>query len=394
MATEVQEMRNKLRMVREERATFAAAFGPDNIPTEDDERKLDAMMNGEADLEAEIKRLERFETARAGDRPARRRRAIESREGRPSRPKLLKTFGAHFTESEQFRAALASVHRPASSPTAANSRWARSPSGLTDMGSGMRADADHGGSVDVGRRVRHHGPLPRASADARPAADDRILDLIRILQTSSDLVEYVAQTSRTNNADTVAEATAPATASGVQAGIGVYVRGPQRAVVTIANWMPCHTAGRGDVPQLRGYIDTELRDNLREALANKVLNGATPGTDITGILQTSGRRRRPGRPTSSRPRARRGRRFEHVGRTTPTGYVMNPSRLGSDRPPAGQRGALLLRRAGRGRHAEPLGPPGRRGRKRAGGRRSMRQFQQGDHVGSRAGRDIRQRFSR
>lgn len=321
MATEVQEMRNKLRMVREERAKFAASFGPDNIPNEDDERKLDAMMNGEADLEAEIKRLERFESAAGG---AGQRNADERPNPAKVATKALKTFGAHFVESEQFKVALASA-----APTgklADRSKFPMDPiafKGLTELGIGqMNAALFTGGdSTSAGAFVIADRFPELVTLGRQPI---RILDLIRILQTSSDLVEYVAQTSRTNNADTVAEATATGDDSGVKPESAAAFVVRNAPVVTIANWIPVTRQAVADVPQIRGIIDTELRDNLRETLADKVVNG-TGGTDITGILQTSGRQTQSF-STNILTTTRKAKTIVRtVGRAIPEAYVLNPA---------------------------------------------------------------------
>ncbi len=66
------------------------------------------------------------------------------------------------------------------------------------------------GASDTSRRdVRGQRPV-RHPGDARPSRPSRLRDLVSVRRTGSDTVEYVRQTSHTNNAAPVAEATTSA----------------------------------------------------------------------------------------------------------------------------------------------------------------------------------------
>ncbi len=130
----------------------------------------------------------------------------------------------------------------------------------------------------------------------------KIRDLVSVRKTGSDTVEFVQQTSHSNNADVVAEATSSArpTAPG-SAGALVNVAGggykPEGAwafqvvtatVKTIAEWVPATKRALADVSQLEGLINDELAKDVAEKEESQILNGSGSGENITGINNTSG----------------------------------------------------------------------------------------------------------
>ena len=130
-----------------------------------------------------------------------------------------------------------------------------------------------------------------------------IRDVISIRRTSSDTVDYVKQTSHTNAAAPVAEATtsaAPTTGASsgaalVKATGGGYkpegawaFQKVQATVKTIAEWVPATKRSIADMAQLEGLINDELRADLAEAEENQIVNGNGTGENLTGITQTSG----------------------------------------------------------------------------------------------------------
>ncbi|QCG77753.1 major capsid protein [Gordonia phage Reyja] len=129
-----------------------------------------------------------------------------------------------------------------------------------------------------------------------------IRDLISVRRTGSDVVEYVVQTSHTNAAAPVPEATssaaptAPGTAGPlVQAAGGGYkpegswaFERRSTSVKTIAEWVPATKRALADVAQMEGLINDELRADIAEAEENQILNGSGSGENLTGIMNTSG----------------------------------------------------------------------------------------------------------
>lgn len=168
-----------------------------------------------------------------------------------------------------------------------------------------------------------------------------VRDLISVRQTTSDSVEFVQQLTRGNAAAPVAEATTAAGATAntttgameLPAGSGVKPEGSMTfqkvtaTVKTIAEWIPATKRGLADASQLRGLIDQELRDDLREEEEDQIVNGAGSGENLTGILNTSGTQTLTfaGGGSDIFLAARRAKRLVRtVGRSIPTGYLMNP----------------------------------------------------------------------
>lgn len=133
-----------------------------------------------------------------------------------------------------------------------------------------------------------------------------IRDFISVRRTGSDTVEYVRQTTHTNAAAPVAEATSSAdptysanTTTGVvtetrAAGGGYKPEGAwaferkTATVKTIAEWVPATKRALADAAQLEGLINDELRKDIAETEESQILTGNGTGENLTGILSTSG----------------------------------------------------------------------------------------------------------
>lgn len=129
-----------------------------------------------------------------------------------------------------------------------------------------------------------------------------ILDLITRRPTSSDTVEYVVQTARTNSAAPVAEATtddgpsadpstgviSDASGAGVKPQSGFTFAKVTKPVATIAHWMATTKRALSDVAQLRAIIDQELREGLEEELEDQIVTGDGQGENFEGIETVSG----------------------------------------------------------------------------------------------------------
>lgn len=165
-----------------------------------------------------------------------------------------------------------------------------------------------------------------------------IRDIISVRQTTSDTVEYVRQLTRVNAAAPVPEATTAAgptanTTTGVlslPAGSGVKPEGGMTwekvtaTVKTIAEWVPATKRALSDAAQLRGIIDQELRDDIREEEEDQVLSGNGTGENLTGILETSGTQSQSFATDIFVTTRQARRKVRTVGRSIPTAYVMNP----------------------------------------------------------------------
>ena len=117
-----------------------------------------------------------------------------------------------------------------------------------------------------------------------------VLDLVPRVPTQSDAIEYIQQTSRALNVAFVPEATGSALTGTdgrkpestlAYANVTAYVR-------TAAHWLPVTNRMLADAPFIRGVIDTQMLDGVREEIARQVIAGDGNGENLLGILNTPG----------------------------------------------------------------------------------------------------------
>lgn len=167
----------------------------------------------------------------------------------------------------------------------------------------------------------------------------KIRDLVSVRSTTSDVVEYVAQTSHTNAAAVVAEASSSAapTAPGSAGALVLDANGGYKPegswayevrsteVKTIAEWVPATRRALADVAQLEGLINDELARDVKETEENQILNGNGSGQNFTGINSTSGVQTQTF-STSLFDSVRKGiTKLRTVGRVNPSAVVVNPA---------------------------------------------------------------------
>jgi len=118
--------------------------------------------------------------------------------------------------------------------------------------------------------------------------------LINMRTTTSDLVHFVRQTVKVQEAAPVPEAnvTEYSGATGEESGEkpegAVAFEQVTTPVKTLAVWLPATKRALSDAAQIRGIIDQELRDDLAEEFEDQILNGDGIGENFTGILNTAG----------------------------------------------------------------------------------------------------------
>ena len=133
----------------------------------------------------------------------------------------------------------------------------------------ITTDTATGGSLIAPHRV------PGAVEMARRKI--RMRDVLAPGRTESNLIEYVAQKTRTNAAATVAEgALKPESA--------IAYEQKDAPVRTIATWIPATRQILSDAPQLMSLIDTELRYMLADVEEDQLLNGDGIGENILGLI--------------------------------------------------------------------------------------------------------------
>jgi len=203
----------------------------------------------------------------------------------PAKPGKRGSLGQQFTESpefkqwmEQYGGQLPSKGRGFASPSV------EFKSLLKDLITG-ESDDSAGAFVETDY-TRIYEPLGRYPLN--------IFDLIARRTTTSDLVHFVRQTTRVQEAEVVPEAnvTEYSGATGEESGEkpeGTTEFEPVTAEVkTIAVWIPATKRALSDAAQLRGLIDQELRDDVYEELEDQIINGNGAGDNFTGLSQTTG----------------------------------------------------------------------------------------------------------
>jgi HK97 family phage major capsid protein len=157
-----------------------------------------------------------------------------------------------------------------------------------------------------------------------------ILDLISMRQTTSDLVEFVRQTQRVQEATPVQEANvtdytgATGEISGEKPEGAMGWEKVQEPVKTIAVWVPATKRALSDAAQIRGIIDQELRDDLNEELEDQIINGDGVGENFTGIFNTSGILAQAWDTDILTTTRKAITTLWVTGRTMPTAWVLNP----------------------------------------------------------------------
>jgi HK97 family phage major capsid protein len=229
-----------------------------------------------------------------------------------------KSIGAHFVESDAYKALLASAPNGRFSEKA---RVQSAPVGFKTLITGL--DSTSAGALVTAERTNIFEMLGRAPLTIR--------NLISARQTSSDAVEFVRQTTRVNAAAPVAEATATAGANGVKPEGGVGFEVVTENVRTLAEWIPATKRALSDAAQLRGLIDDELRGDLLELEEEQMLNGSGAGENLRGILQTPGIQAQAYSATVAdvdpllETTLKAKTKVKTVGRSTPTAYMLNPA---------------------------------------------------------------------
>lgn len=148
-------------------------------------------------------------------------------------------------------------------------------------------------------------------------------DIVTNGTTSSDLIEYPREVSRTNAAAPVAEATATAGASGTKPESSLVLEKVTAAVKTIAHWMPATKRALSDAGQIRTIIDAFLLFGLDEVVEGQILNGDGAGDNLLGLTNTPGVQDQPF-STDVLTTTRKARtKVEVVGLARPTAYVLN-----------------------------------------------------------------------
>jgi HK97 family phage major capsid protein len=156
--------------------------------------------------------------------------------------------------------------------------------------------------------------------------------LVTVLTTDSDRVDYSREAGRISAAAPVAEATGidnttKSAIGGLKPEAGVQFEAAIADVRTFAAWIPATRRIVADANQLRSYLDAVLRDDLGLELEDQMIGGSGTGENFLGILNEPdiGTAGPPGVGESQLHVLRRGIRQVRVdGRAVPNACVMNP----------------------------------------------------------------------
>lgn len=119
-----------------------------------------------------------------------------------------------------------------------------------------------------------------------------IIDIIPRTPTDSDTIEYVQESTFTNSAAFVAEATGFTATSlggtGVKPESALAYSTQTATVRTMAHYIPVTNRMLADAPAIRGIIDGRLLFGLQQKLQSQIVSGGGTGEDLTGLLNTNG----------------------------------------------------------------------------------------------------------
>lgn len=204
-----------------------------------------------------------------------------------------KTFGELFVESGMYKDFLSRY----------GGRDGVIPSAVKGIQSGaftssMKALVTGASSTSAGAYVVNDRYAP--TIDLVGERELTVYDLVTKGSTTSDTIEYVRVTGKTNSAAPVAEAssaampTAPGTAGalvldpngGYKPESGLALEVVSTTVKTIAHWIPITKRAASDAGQVRTLIDNFLRYGLAEELEDQMVSGSGTGENFTGILNS------------------------------------------------------------------------------------------------------------
>lgn len=121
----------------------------------------------------------------------------------------------------------------------------------------------------------------------RPRERDlRMRDVLAGGRTNSDAITILQESSFTNNAAEVAEATT--TSDGAKPESALAFTEVTFNVRTIAHWIPVTRQMLADLPFMQSYIEDRLRTGLERREDSQILNGNGTPPNLAGLLNTSG----------------------------------------------------------------------------------------------------------
>ena len=232
--------------------------------TAEDKKKLDGIHGRLKDQNAKVQEFKEFATV-AGHTEA-LQKVVGAPIDRPTlvpnnpNPNGFKTFGQQMVESKEMQQYLKEINAD----------------GMVSEGSFKRSPKFDAkaliltGNTSGGALVRRDY-MPTVSLPLQPLS---VRDIISVLRTSSNLIEFVRVTSFTNAAARVPEATSATDDAALKPESSIALEIVQATVKTIAHFFAITRQILADAPQLQTIIDTFGRDGLELVLEEKIINGA------------------------------------------------------------------------------------------------------------------------
>lgn len=109
-----------------------------------------------------------------------------------------------------------------------------------------------------------------------------IRDLLPVIRTGSNLIEYAKENAFTNNAGP--QYSSPNHENVAKNESALTFTLDSQAVRTIAHWIPASRQVLSDAPQLAGYINTRLSYGLKLEEEDQLLNGDNAGGNLNGLV--------------------------------------------------------------------------------------------------------------
>lgn len=224
-----------------------------------------------ADRDAATRSLETHRHYNQAGNPSAARQVPGNEQHRDENPVAGLSMGEQFIRSDQLREYIAN-----GVGTGSNSRPVRIQPGPTDQRALIT-------SVTVTDAIV---PQRLPSIYAPDLRELTLRDVLASGNTDSNLVEYVREASRTNNAAEVAEATSLVT--GLKPESGFTLEPASAPVRTIATLMYVTRAALDDMAGLRSYIDGLLRRFIDERVDRQLLIGDGVAPNLEGLNEVSG----------------------------------------------------------------------------------------------------------
>jgi len=291
MPEEKKTAAQQLKALVAEEKTFWEKQG-DEKPTAEQQAELDTRWKSIEDLSAEVDEENKF-----ADR-SKRLKAIDTFLKQPvNRPDFgnphgggepeIKTMGELIANAPGFKEWRQQV-APEGKEMTASYQFGRSPTiSMKDIGLGdisfkdtlvMTVPGTAGGSLVR----REYGPWP---IDL-PLRTPSIRDVITILQTGSNLIEYVRVNALTRAAAIVPEATSLTDDSALKPKAAMALEVVQTGVKTIAVIMNATRTILADVPQLQSMMTAFMRTDIDLELEEEIVSGPGGANHFTGLENT------------------------------------------------------------------------------------------------------------